>query len=235
MMVACAKLPTQIISDFGNSAVAQLFWDPDFCLNKNDGDKFPYPNNCWEYFICQNGRLNFGECAWPQLFDPFRGTCDDSHNVVCLNADQGGTHDPLCPAPGSDDLVFLPAKDCEFYYICVNGHPVLTFCRPGEHWNMWDEFCDTPGNAGCDVSSLYRLLCFKLKSFFPQPNALPPAVPLPNCPNRVVSLPHPHNCNWFIHCSGGNRSIQQCQHLHHFDVHQERCLFQTVATCIKNV
>lgn len=168
-MVACAKLPTQIISDFGNSAVAQLFWDPDFCLNKNDGDKFPYPNNCWEYFICQNGRLNFGECAWPQLFDPFRGTCDDSHNVVCLNADQGGTHDPLCPAPGSDDLVFLPAKDCEFYYICVNGHPVLTFCRPGEHWNMWDEFCDTPGNAGCDVSSLYRLLCFKLKSFFPQP------------------------------------------------------------------
>lgn len=59
---------------------------------------------------------------------------------------------------------------------------------------------------------------------------------LPKCAAGVrAEFPHPANCNWFIHCDNGNRSIQQCQHLHHFDVTQRRCLFRTAATCIKDV
>lgn len=71
--------------------------------------------------------------------------------------------------------------------------------------------------------------------YFKQPDAEPSPEELPSCPVGFVGqLPHPHNCNWFIHCNNGSRSIQQCQHLHHFDVEHGRCFFKTIARCIKH-
>ena len=62
-----------------------------------------------------------------------------------------------------------------------------------------------------------------------------PGNQLPDCPPGFTgSLPHPQNCNLFVHCSNGNRSIQQCQHLFHFDVNLGRCVFKNAAQCIKN-
>lgn len=58
---------------------------------------------------------------------------------------------------------------------------------------------------------------------------------LPDCESGFVgSKPHPHNCNWFIHCDNGGRSIQQCQHLFHYDINQNRCLFINAAKCVKD-
>lgn len=58
---------------------------------------------------------------------------------------------------------------------------------------------------------------------------------LPDCnPGLTVSVPHPHNCNWFVHCENGNRSIQQCQHLFHFDMNLNRCIILFAAKCIKD-
>lgn len=65
---------------------------------------------------------------------------------------------------------------------------------------------------------------------------LPPSLDLPNCdPGFVGQLPHPHNCNWFIHCDNTNRSVQLCRHLFYFDYFTRRCMFRDDATCIKHI
>jgi len=199
------------------SSSARLFWDPNFCLDWNDMDAFPHPDSCAEYLICWGGELLELTCPDDMLFDIIDLVCDHPDFVVCLGDPWPPTEDPDCPPAGSNEIRFLPSNFCDEFYICINGQPVLHFCRPGQHWNEHEEFCDDPEFAGCD------------------PDAGPPGGRLPECPPGVTSqFPHPHNCNWFIHCNNGNRSIQQCQHLHHFDIVYGRCLFQSVARCIKN-
>lgn len=130
---------------------AQTFWDPDFCNDWQDGDAFPHPDSCQEYLICWQGELWEGICDPGLLFDPWDAYCDDADNVVCL--DDQWPEDNDCPPFGSTEIRFLPSYYCDEFYICINGEPVLWFCRPGQHWNAVKEFCDDPENAGCDVSS----------------------------------------------------------------------------------
>lgn len=63
-----------------------------------------------------------------------------------------------------------------------------------------------------------------------------PEEPLPTCEAGFIGqLPHPNNCNWFIHCPGnGGGWVQQCQHLFHFDILTDRCVFNSLAVCIRD-
>lgn len=131
---------------------AQSFWDNDFCNDWDDLDAFPNPDNCYQYLICWGGVLYEDECVFGELFDPWEGFCRDENLVTCLDAwPDYPEPDELCPPPDSTEIRFLPSEYCDEYYICLNGQPVLLYCRPGQHWNMYDDFCDDPENAGCDV------------------------------------------------------------------------------------
>lgn len=130
----------------------QPFWDPDFCDDWQDLDAFPHPDSCAEYLICWQGELWEQECPPGMLFDPWGAFCDDEEYVVCLDdLPEGPWPDDMCPPPGSNEVRFLPSLYCDEFYICINGQPVLLQCRPGQHWNVYEEFCDDPINAGCDV------------------------------------------------------------------------------------
>lgn len=49
-----------------------------------------------------------------------------------------------CPPASSSKAVFLAGDDCDEYYICIGGNPVLLRCRPGQHWNVYEgEICKT--------------------------------------------------------------------------------------------
>lgn len=119
-------------------------WDPDFCNDHQDMDTFPHPDSCKEYFMCWQGELWELECDEGMLFDRWDGVCDYAEFVDCF--------DDECPPLGSNEVRFLPSEFCEEFYICINGQPILLFCRPGQHWNKQEEFCDDPESAGCDVS-----------------------------------------------------------------------------------
>lgn len=210
---------------------AQFVWDPDFCNDFDDWESFPHPDNCYQFLMCWEGALWEMECDPGELFDPWTGFCEDEEYVECLDNNWPDYPDPdaECPPAGSDEIRFLPSHYCEEYYICINGWPVLMHCRPGQHWNVWEEFCDDPENAGCEVSWIHWLRSlsnFNYEQIEAEPEPLPDCVPL-----FVGQLPHPHNCNWFIHCNHGSRTIQQCQHLHHFDIVTNRCVFLTLAQC----
>lgn len=86
-------------------------------------------------------------------------------------------------------------------------------CRPGQHWNAERSYCDNPRDAGCEIGN------------HPQE--------LPDCPIAFTgNLPHPDDCNLYIHCSNGNRFIQRCSHLFNFDIATAQCTIRTQATCI---
>lgn len=83
-------------------------------------------------------------------------------------------------------------------------------CRPGHHWNAEMEYCDDPRNAGCDGDTNFPQL-------------------LPDCPVSFTgNVPHPDNCEYYIHCANGNRFIQRCPHLFNFDIVSEVSLLKNI-------
>jgi hypothetical protein len=214
------------------------------CEEEHTGQFFPHPDSCSMWIYC-NGPDDptEGDCPEGDYFDPIEGFCEDSSLVECNIVPTQPTQptkptqptqptqttrrpttiipDPENPCPPNQTpesgAIFLPSEEsCEQYIICIMGVPNLLRCRPGFHWNRAINFCDLPENANCPIRQDPR--------------------PLPDCPLGIVRLyPHPNNCEQFILCSNGNRMIQNCGHLQHFDITTERCLFRNHATCILDV
>lgn len=62
-----------------------------------------------------------------------------------------------CPTGDSLGITFLQhASDCNKYFVCDHGLPVLVSCPAGLHFNIDSGVCDWPDSAGCEVD-LYFL------------------------------------------------------------------------------
>lgn len=120
------------------------FWDASFCRDRDDFESFPHPNSCNEFLMCYNSELWEMTCPVGELYDAWRGVCDDARNVKCL--------DERCPPKGSNEVRFLPADQCDQFIRCFDGEPHLFTCPVGRHWNSNLGFCDEPRFAGCTVS-----------------------------------------------------------------------------------
>lgn len=99
--------------------------------------------------------------------------------------------------------------------MCYYGRPLTMFCNDGLHWNNELKKCDFPESANCQVTEID---------------------PLPTCPiNGTHFFPHPTNCEAFIFCLFGERSVQLCPFYQHWDIYENRCIIKTEATCILDV
>lgn len=134
------------------------FWQDDFCVGLPDMTKFAHPN-CDQFYICWDEILYEDFCQPDFWFDYILGTCVPGDVVNCWDGGGDWPDDDECPPPGSDEIRFIPSIYCDEYYICINGNPVLFFCREGQHWNIEREYCDNPDTAGCDVSDMVDLIC----------------------------------------------------------------------------
>lgn len=111
--------------------------------------------------MCLDEQLEAGQCDDDMYFDALDLVCDYFDYVTCFEpeseeipVEEIPNPDSECPPRGSTNVVFLPSKNCNEYYICINGVPNVVSCRPGSHWNADRQFCDLPANAGCQVSNL---------------------------------------------------------------------------------
>lgn len=145
-------------------AKARSYWYPELCSDYPDLDRIAH-EDCDKYYQCYADGTHSVEWC-PEDFPVF-----DYYDLECYDLDYGICHldapseeDPECPL-NSNDLVFLSGITCEDYYICNNGVPIQMWCRKGMHWNEALRYCDSPGNAGCDVG-LFRVLDTMLKIFF---------------------------------------------------------------------
>ncbi|KAG5673529.1 hypothetical protein PVAND_003570 [Polypedilum vanderplanki] len=215
-MTAPPKFLNNTLTKYRRGFADDFPWDT-FCVDNNvpDNTFFAHPESCEYYLVCSNGQLGAGSCEGFH-FNPAISECVEPGSFDCV-LDLLPVWPPpseYCPPPGSNQLVILPSRFCDAFYICVNGQPVEMQCRPGQHWNAERLYCDHPSRAGCQGENGNGPL-------------------LPDCPIGFVgSFPHPEDCNLFIHCNNGNRNIQRCQHLHHFDVISGRCMIMTQAECI---
>lgn len=57
------------------------------------------------------------------------------------------------PTTCSEQFASYPA-DCNKYYLCDNGRPLVQSCPPGLHWNNNQRNCDWPLSANCEESTI---------------------------------------------------------------------------------
>ena len=112
--------------DFAALTEQTAFWNNIDCADHEDGARFPHPQSCKWYLICDGGELKPGTCEVGELFNPIYRECDPEDEVTCLEIpdptpDPTPPGDDLCPPPGSNEVRFLPSEFCDSYYICMNG------------------------------------------------------------------------------------------------------------------
>jgi len=130
-----------IVIGLVSSQVVNGDWDPNFCQDFNEGQVFPHYESCRKLIMCVSGAIVELECPLNWLFDPFELNCAEPHLVTCLIDCQPGV------------VEFVPVPRCENYILCTDiGEQILLSCRSGLHWNPNKQVCDSPQNAGCDVS-----------------------------------------------------------------------------------
>ncbi|XP_018374706.1 PREDICTED: peritrophin-1-like [Trachymyrmex cornetzi] len=56
-----------------------------------------------------------------------------------------------CPIPREgDDIIFIPhPTNCNHYFVCDYGRPIVMKCPEDLHFNPEKQVCDFPFKAGC--------------------------------------------------------------------------------------
>lgn len=66
--------------------------------------------------------------------------------ITLLNSSQ------LCPHDMSNYATLIANPiDCQTYFSCTKGVPILMFCPAGLHFNDRLDVCDWPDKAGCSI------------------------------------------------------------------------------------
>jgi hypothetical protein len=94
------------------------------------------PTNCSQFFRCYRGEAELYECPPYWHFDPVYEVCKQPR-------------EPKCP-PSNDELILLPhPTECNAFYLCVWGTPVLLYCPNGLFFNDMSKVCDRQQNVDC--------------------------------------------------------------------------------------
>lgn len=95
---------------------------------------------------------------------------DDQHPVTCS--------EQFSPHP----------SDCNKYYLCDNGHPLLQSCPAGLHWNKQSNNCDWPLNAKCEESE--QTFDSNRPTTSPKPTTTTTLKPRPKPPTNIIPTEH---------------------------------------------
>lgn len=95
---------------------------------------------------------------------------------------------PQAPAAESTCTeLFAPnPNDCNKYYLCDNGRPLVQSCPPGLHWNKNLKICDWPESAGCQSGSV-SLSDPNKPTTSPRPTTTTTRKPRPPPPTNIIS------------------------------------------------
>ena len=121
------------------------------CVDNPD-ERFPHETECDLFYYCgDDDNLYEWNCEGDTpIFDWYFQECMSVEEGQCWHDVDDGNWDAACPE-NPYEIAFFYGETCNDYYICLNGFPTLLSCAPGQHWNEFMEYCDTPANAQCDV------------------------------------------------------------------------------------
>lgn len=97
----------------------------------------PNPKNCSQFYRCYHGEVQLFECPSYWYFDPVFEVCNLAR-------------EPSCP-PRNDELIILPhPTQCNAFYKCNWGNPVLYHCPANLFFNTESKVCDFRQNVDCN-------------------------------------------------------------------------------------
>ncbi len=152
-----------------------------------DGELFPHEESCELFYQCSDASLQLQSCPQGLHFNPIEKYCDWPEEAKCeISADK-------CV----DGDLFPHKENCELFYQCSGGALQLQSCPAGLHFNSFDNVCDFPEQARCDITE-------------------------EKCVDGEL-IPHPDACNQFFLCSQGGLILISCPNGLYFDSNQKSC------------
>jgi hypothetical protein len=115
--------------------------NPLVCPSDNNALNYVYlvrnPTNCSQFYRCHQGEAQLFECPSYWYFDPVYEICKLARV-------------PSCPL-ANDELIILPhPTQCNAFYKCNWGNPVLFYCPGNLLFSNKSKVCDLPQNVDCN-------------------------------------------------------------------------------------
>lgn len=151
------------------------------CFGKPTDTLIPHPNECNSFFLCDGGVGYKNTCPDNSYFNPNLGGCDPDYKD-CISEGDGTTPTsgfptattsqpttetsdettiptspplPNCPPEDTNNLTFLRnPENCDEFYLCYYGKPILFRCSIGFHYSDELKGCVPPKEAKCIVSCI---------------------------------------------------------------------------------
>ncbi|KAJ8714657.1 hypothetical protein PYW07_002882 [Mythimna separata] len=149
---------------------------PGICAADNSEGVLVAHENCNQFYMCSGGKPVALKCPLDLLFNPAKDQCDWPENVDCGDrvipdpesseiAPPGddvvvptrppgtcncnpGEAPSICAAEDSDG-VLVAHENCNQFYKCDHGKPVVQYCYGNLLYNPYTEQCDWPENVDC--------------------------------------------------------------------------------------
>lgn len=117
----------------------------------------PATSSCADYLLCINGAGTPLTCGNGFLFDPTIQSCNTAANVSCVV-------NSCPPAPGT---AFIPSnRNCNEYFICLDGQPQLQNCIKGFHFDITKDRCVLAADYVCPVAAPVSISISVFRTFW---------------------------------------------------------------------
>lgn len=142
---------------------------PAICAAEDSEGVLVAHENCNEFYICQAGRPLTLQCPINLLYNYDNEQCDWPQNVKCgartLPTPEKEEDDKFEPnsipsdaevacAQEDSDGVLLAHENCNRFFKCSGGKPVVLACPSGLVYNIEHEYCDWSYNVDCGYRTI---------------------------------------------------------------------------------
>lgn len=197
----------------------------------------PNPENCNQFYECNEGSKFDRGCPPNLHFNPTLEVCDWPNTAGCQSQKKVGLVNRWffeCPSQGY--LTVPDPEDCTKFYICNNGQKNSFVCPPELLFNPVYEVCDWPANVNCATKRSRRLVKAKpVDAKSEKVNSgeeIPPIHNDPDCANgQDFLLPNPENCGQFFRCYQYHKYTFVCPDKLHFNPSIGICDWPAAAGC----
>ncbi|XP_058793727.1 uncharacterized protein LOC131665687 [Phymastichus coffea] len=194
-----------------------------------DNEAIPDSEDCGKFYYCKDNVPYSAFCPPNQYFDVITLTCLDAAEAVCaektiriLNNPTSSVHCPMQKDPA--DNVLLPNPlDCNSFYQCVWGTPILQKCPKQLHFNEKLKICDWPKSANSIFITVFIGLIASTYTHF-----------VPECSQEGTGnerIADPENCRKFYICRDYVPEMVVCPRPLYFDVKTFECVDPKLAIC----
>ncbi|XP_067620317.1 probable chitinase 10 [Eurosta solidaginis] len=137
---------------------------------------------------------------------------------------------PQRPTARCNEGEYYTHKNCDQYYICVNGALIPNACGGDLHWDGIRQTCDWPENVQCVTTRQYLRIVKSQALRSGNPVALRASNPNDPC-NGEERVPYPGDCSKYLFCLWNRLQGADCPPGLHFNEAIGSCDWPEAAKC----